>query len=292
MQHPIGASPRPGTTPWTTRRAASQTMPPCAAVKAPVLHKLVPAKPRLTFVGVALAADGAPKATWRDRFPGGRPPPPRISVSDAEFRDLGVEFVTVRQGIRVHELNELFDKVGFPRRDPERLKVALENTHRLVWVRAVKAGRAARIGQILGFARATSDGVFSATIWDVAVAPQWQRSGLGRAMMERLTLGLVEDGIPAINLYAEPQVVDLYKKLGFKEDTVGEAQRLGVVPRKAPEKLQLPPQQHAPPQAPPQQHQHQQQQPVQQPVQHPVQQPGPTRLAAAIAVAAAVASRR
>lgn len=51
-----------------------------------------------------------------------------------------------------------------------------------------------------------SDGVFTATIWDVAVSPAWQRSGLGRAMMERLTRGLVEDGIPNITLYAEPQV--------------------------------------------------------------------------------------
>jgi ribosomal protein S18 acetylase RimI-like enzyme len=51
-----------------------------------------------------------------------------------------------------------------------------------------------------------SDGVFTATIWDVAVAPAWQRVGLGRAMMERLTRGLVEDGIPNITLYAEPQV--------------------------------------------------------------------------------------
>lgn len=51
-----------------------------------------------------------------------------------------------------------------------------------------------------------SDGVFSAIIWDVAVTPVWQRSGLGRAMMERLTRDLVEDGIPTIALYAEPKV--------------------------------------------------------------------------------------
>ncbi len=46
-------------------------------------------------------------------------------------------------------------------------------------------------GQIIGFARATSDGVLSATVWDVAVNPAWQRSGLGRALMERLTKKLV-----------------------------------------------------------------------------------------------------
>lgn len=44
------------------------------------------------------------------------------------------------------------------------------------------------------------------TIWDVAVNPAWQRLGLGRALMERLTAKLVEDGIPTITLYAEPQV--------------------------------------------------------------------------------------
>jgi ribosomal protein S18 acetylase RimI-like enzyme len=48
--------------------------------------------------------------------------------------------------------------------------------------------------------------VFNATIWDVAVAPAWQRSGLGRAVMERLTRSLVEDGIPTITLYAEAKV--------------------------------------------------------------------------------------
>jgi ribosomal protein S18 acetylase RimI-like enzyme len=40
------------------------------------------------------------------------------------------------------------------------------------------------------------------------VSPAWQRSGLGRAMIERLTHQLVQDGISTITLYAEPQVID------------------------------------------------------------------------------------
>lgn len=56
-------------------------------------------------------------------------------------------------------------QVGFPRRDPDRLKVALANTHRLIWIRSLKQSRVSRLGQLLGFARATSDGVLSATIW-------------------------------------------------------------------------------------------------------------------------------
>lgn len=92
--------------------------------------------------------------------------------------------------------------MGFPRRDPVKLGVALCNTYRTVWVRCARKSRVAREGQLLGFARATSDGALSATIWDVAVNPAWQRLGLGRAMVERLTASLVEDGIGVITLYA------------------------------------------------------------------------------------------
>ncbi|KAG2486396.1 hypothetical protein HYH03_014973 [Edaphochlamys debaryana] len=149
-----------------------------------------------------------------------RPPP--ISRADTEFEEsVGVQFVEGREGIRIPELNELFEKVGFPKRDPERLKVALENTYHVIWVRAAKQSRLARQGQLIGFARATSDGVLSATVWDVAVSPAFQRSGLGRALMERLTKKLVEDGIPTITLYAEPQVVAMYEKLGYVRDPDG-----------------------------------------------------------------------
>lgn len=62
-----------------------------------------------------------------------------------------------------------FLQVGFPSRDPEKLVRALHYTHQLVWIRCAKKTRLARFGQLLGFARATSDGAISATIWDVAV---------------------------------------------------------------------------------------------------------------------------
>jgi ribosomal protein S18 acetylase RimI-like enzyme len=56
---------------------------------------------------------------------------------------------------------------------------------------------------MVGFARATSDGCLSATIWDVAVLPSWQRGGLGRALIERLTAKLVQDDIPTVTLVSE-----------------------------------------------------------------------------------------
>lgn len=61
-------------------------------------------------------------------------------------------------------------QVGFPLRDPKRLQLALDNSHPVIWIRSMKQSRWARQGQLLGFARATSDGALSATIWDVAVS--------------------------------------------------------------------------------------------------------------------------
>lgn len=69
---------------------------------------------------------------------------------------------------------------------------------------------------MIGFSRCTSDGVFNAIIWDVAVLPFWQGSGLGRAMMERLTHDLYQQGIPLVALFAEPNVTGMYEKLGYQ----------------------------------------------------------------------------
>lgn len=148
-------------------------------------------------------------------------PPPPITKSDQSFLEDGVSFVWGTQELGIDELNDLFLKVNFPRRDPVKLAKALENTHRSIWIKAARKSRLAKEGQLLGFARATSDGALSATIWDVAVAPAWQRGGLGRGMVERLTASLVQDGISTITLYAEPNVVGLYEKLGFVQDPQG-----------------------------------------------------------------------
>ena len=60
-------------------------------------------------------------------------------------------------------------QVGFPKRDPGKLAMALANTHCTMWIRCSRGSRWARLGQLLGFARATSDKALTATIWDVAV---------------------------------------------------------------------------------------------------------------------------
>ncbi|GAX83051.1 hypothetical protein CEUSTIGMA_g10477.t1 [Chlamydomonas eustigma] len=178
-------------------------------------------KPKLCYVGRLNASEGMSpeKVKWAERA--SLPSPPALSKPDEAFHRMGLEFVEMKDGIVLTELNELFEKVGFPRRDPVKLKTAIDNTYALIWVRSTKQSRLARLGQMVAIARATSDGALSATIWDVAVQPSWQRSGLGRAMMERLVRNLMEKGIPTITLYAEPNVVGLYEKLGFVQDPDG-----------------------------------------------------------------------
>lgn len=153
-------------------------------------------------------------------------PCPKISTVDKHFLEkLGVNF---RWGLRddanLDELNDLFNSVGFPRRDTTRLRRALVNSRLLIWiVVANKKNKSSGVfvGQVIGFARCTSDGVFNATIWDVVVCPKWQGCGLGKAMVERLTQKLIQLDIQNVSLYAEPAVVGLYQKCGFEDNPGG-----------------------------------------------------------------------
>lgn len=162
-----------------------------------------------------------------------------VSHDDAHFSDkLGIAF---RWGLRpdadLDELNALFASVGFPHRDPARLRRALVNSHAIVWATVEnKKSKSSSVfvGQCVGFARATSDGVFNATIWDVVVSPEWQGCGIGRGMVERLVDALTREEISNVSLYAEPAVVGLYRRCGFEEDpggTIGMAFRQVRRPR-------------------------------------------------------------
>ena len=165
----------------------------------------------------------APQQQQQHQATSQHPPPPPLSRDDASFLAQGLEFVYDDHGagLDLGQLNELFEKVGFPRRDPRRLAAALAHTPVVLWVRASRGSRWAKAGSLVGFARATSDGALAATIWDVAVSPAWQRGGVGGGLVERVTRELLAKGVRAVSLYAEPGVVGLYERLGFVTDPGG-----------------------------------------------------------------------
>ena len=72
-----------------------------------------------------------------------------------------------------------------------------------------------RIPRLVGFARCTGDGVLEATIWDVAVHPLYQGSGLGSQLMDYILDALRELGTERATLFADPGVLPFYKRLGW-----------------------------------------------------------------------------
>ncbi|XP_020204511.1 serotonin N-acetyltransferase 2, chloroplastic [Cajanus cajan] len=158
-------------------------------------------QPRSVAVSVASSSGGG------ERYP--------LSISDEALESRGFAVRRGAEGLDLEELNAVFVAVGFPRREPERIRVALEHTEAVVWVEQRKTRRA------VAFARATGDGVFNAIIWDVVVDPSFQGIGLGKALIERLLRELLSKGISNIALYSEPRVLGFYRPLGFVADPDG-----------------------------------------------------------------------
>ena len=67
-------------------------------------------------------------------------------------------------------------------------------------------------GRLVGFARALSDGVSTAYVASVMVAPELRRRGVGRALMQALT-----DASPGLKLvlHARTEAREFYEALGF-----------------------------------------------------------------------------
>ncbi|RVW44662.1 Serotonin N-acetyltransferase 2, chloroplastic [Vitis vinifera] len=138
-----------------------------------------------------------------------------FSISDQELESRGFSLRRSVSDLNLDHLNSVFVAVGFPKRDTEKIRVALENTESVQWVEYRKTQRP------VAFARATGDGVFNAIIWDVVVDPSFQGIGLGKAVMERLLEELLGKGITNIGLYSEPRVLGFYRPLGFVADPDG-----------------------------------------------------------------------
>jgi ribosomal protein S18 acetylase RimI-like enzyme len=108
--------------------------------------------------------------------------------------------------IDLDQLVVLFDAVGWQRRTADRARLAqLVNGSR--WVVSAWAG-----DQLVGFARAISDGATNAYISTVAVLPEFQRRGIGRELLRRLIEG--RDGIQFV-LHANDRAYPFYLHIGL-----------------------------------------------------------------------------
>ena len=156
------------------------------------------------FGAEAAAATAAPPAL------------PNAEVLEGGYHHGRVIFSTTR-AIDLHELEELCDAVGWARRPLRKVKKALQCSFLVVSMWEPLGDRK----RLVGFARATSDHAFNATVWDVVVHPDFQGQGMGKALMGYTIRQLRREDISNITLFADAQVVDFYRRLGFVLDPEG-----------------------------------------------------------------------
>lgn len=117
----------------------------------------------------------------------------------------------------LNQLNELFELVGWFVRPQDQMKIALEHSFLVVSVWYVTAHQK----QLIGFARAISDHVFNATLWDVVIHPNFQNQGLGKTLIQYTLDQLHQKNIDNITLFAGAKAVNFYHNLGFIADPNG-----------------------------------------------------------------------
>ena len=92
----------------------------------------------------------------------------------------------------------------------EELKIAVANSNPVVTIWNHQ--------QLIGFARATSDAIYRATIWDVIVHPDYRGLGLGRKLVETILTHPHVNRVERVYLMTTHQQ-SFYKKIGFQENT-------------------------------------------------------------------------
>ena len=126
-------------------------------------------------------------------------------------------YLSKNKNVNLFQLEELCDAVGWVRRPLKKVKIAIDHSF-LIMSLFHKSNTS---NNLIAFARATSDSVFNATIWDVVVHPEFQGKGLGKYLINQIIQQLRYSDINTITLFADPQVVTFYTQLGFISDPDG-----------------------------------------------------------------------
>jgi len=117
-----------------------------------------------------------------------------------------MNWVFEQENIDWAALSNLYKIAPLGDKRPEDLKIAFSNSLYKCFV--------FDDGALVGVGRALADGVDCSYICDVAIHPDWQGQGLGKAIITRLRD--LSAGHKKIILYAVPGKEGFYKKLGFK----------------------------------------------------------------------------
>lgn len=123
-----------------------------------------------------------------------------------------IQFCDRRSQVNLHQLQELFQLAAFWAEDRRTQDLAIALEHSNPVISAWDGDR------LIGFARATSDGIYRATIWDVVVHPDYQGAGLGRKLVQTVLSHPHVNRVERVYLMTTHQQ-QFYEKIGFEENS-------------------------------------------------------------------------
>jgi N-acetylglutamate synthase-like GNAT family acetyltransferase len=124
----------------------------------------------------------------------------------------GIQFCVEKAKVDLDRLEELFQIGAFWARNRRRedLVVAIDNSDPVVTVWDDR--------RLIGFARATSDCVYRATIWDVVVHPDYRGRGVGRKLVETVLTHPRVNRVERVYLTTTHQQ-KFYEHIGFQANS-------------------------------------------------------------------------
>ncbi len=122
-----------------------------------------------------------------------------------------IQFCVDKSKVDLWQLRCLLAKTAFwaQERNIDDLEIAIANSNPVVtvWDRE----------RLIGFARATSDGIYRAAIWDVIIDPDYQGVGLGRKLVETVLTHPLVNKVERVYLTTTHQQ-SFYERIGFKRN--------------------------------------------------------------------------
>ncbi|MCV3215886.1 GNAT family N-acetyltransferase [Plectonema radiosum NIES-515] len=123
-----------------------------------------------------------------------------------------VQFSDRKSEIDLYQLQELFNIAAFwaKGRSIKDIGIAIANSEPVITVGTQE--------RLIGFARATSDGIYRATIWDVVIHPDYRSTGLGSKLVETVLSHPHMQRVERVYLMTTHQQ-GFYKKIGFQSNS-------------------------------------------------------------------------
>lgn len=137
---------------------------------------------------------------------------PPVAAANVRPDNRHIRFSADETDLDIDQLKILFDRNAFwaVGRNRADLETAISRSFPIVtvWDRDI----------LIGFARATSDGIYRAVIWDVVIDDRYRKQGLGQKLVETLISHPELQRVERIYLFTTHQK-GFYERIGFQPNS-------------------------------------------------------------------------